>query len=67
VRLLRAGVGRRRTFHIDLWTGPAADRGVTACQEALTPHGPVIVELDPPPGRPVDPRPSYADGHCLSG
>jgi hypothetical protein len=56
-----------RTFHIDLWSGAATDSGVTACQEALTPDGRVTVELDPPPGRPVDTAPFYEDGVCLAG
>ncbi len=54
-----------RTRHIDLWAGAATDAGVLACEEALTPPGPVTVELDPPPGRPVDTTPFYEDGRCL--
>ncbi|WP_214365396.1 hypothetical protein [Pseudonocardia sp. H11422] len=56
-----------RTHHVDLWTGSATDSGVTACQEALTPAGPVTVELDPPAGRPVDTTPLYSGGRCITG
>ena len=57
--------GSTGAHHIDLWTGAATDSGVTACQHALTPEGQVTVEIDPPPGRPVDTRPLYDDGQCL--
>jgi hypothetical protein len=53
-----------RTGHIDIWTGPAG-AGLRACEEALTPEGPVTVEVNPPPGRPTDLRPLYTpDGGC---
>lgn len=54
------------TPHIDLWTGAATESGVTACQEALTPDGQVVVELDPPPDRPVDTTPLYSGGRCAA-
>ena len=56
-----------RTPHIDLWVGAATDAGVLACEEALTPDGPVAVEVDPPSDRPVDATPLYRDGRCIAG
>lgn len=55
-----------RTPHIDLWTGPATDGSVLDCENALTPDGPVPVEIGPPPDRPVDPVALYdqATGTC---
>ena len=44
--------------HVDLWTGPAGSR-LLACEEALTPPGPVPLEINPPADRPVDLRPLY--------
>jgi hypothetical protein len=55
-----------RTPHIDLWVGAATDAGVVACEEALTPDGPVTVEVDPPRDRLVDPTPLYQDGRCIT-
>jgi 3D (Asp-Asp-Asp) domain-containing protein len=52
---------------IDLYAGSATDSGVIECEEALTPAGRVAVELDPPPGRPVDTTPLYDDGRCITG
>jgi hypothetical protein len=48
-----AGCG---TNHIDVWAGGAGRNSadVTACERSLTPHGQVAVEIDPPPGRPVN-------------
>ena len=46
-----------RTPHIDLWTGNYQGSALIACENALTPDGRVAVEVNPPPGRPVDPRP----------
>lgn len=53
-----------RTPHIDLWTGDVVGSEILACEEALTPGGPVAVEVDPPPGRPVDTRPLYGASGC---
>jgi hypothetical protein len=53
-----------RLAHIDLWTGAYDGPGVLRCEDALTPSGRVTVEVDPPPERPVDPRPLYAAGAC---
>jgi hypothetical protein len=55
-----------REPHIDLWVGAATDAGVLACEEALTPDGPVDVEVDPPDDRPVDTAPLYQDGRCIT-
>jgi hypothetical protein len=57
--------GRNQHPHVDLWTAPAGP-GLGACEEALTPDRPVPLQINPPPGRPVDPRPLYdaASGHC---
>jgi hypothetical protein len=52
--------------HIDLWIGPATDPAVVACEEALTPDGPVDVEVDPPFDRSVDTTPLYSDGRCIT-
>ena len=51
--------------HIDLWTAPAG-AAVQACEQALTPEAPVLLEVNPPPGRPVDTRPLYnaSTGAC---
>jgi hypothetical protein len=43
------------TPHIDLWTGNYTGAGIIRCEETLTPDGRVAVELNPPPGRPVEP------------
>ncbi|WP_379626530.1 hypothetical protein [Pseudonocardia sp. GCM10023141] len=51
--------------HLDLWAGDFSGSDFVACEHALTPDGPVTVELDPPAGRPVDTRPLYGDGGCL--
>ncbi len=51
--------------HIDLWTGNFTGAAIIQCEENLTPDGRVAVELNPPPGRPVDPRPLY-NGHGCS-
>jgi 3D (Asp-Asp-Asp) domain-containing protein len=53
-----------RTPHIDLWTGDFSGRGIIACEDALTPDGLVAVELNPPPGRPVDTSPLYSGRGC---
>lgn len=58
--------GASRTPHIDLWTGDFTGSGVIRCEEALTPDGRVAVELNPPPGRPVDPRPLYTAHGCTA-
>jgi len=55
-----------RTPHIDLWVGAGTDARVLACEEALTPDGPVAVEVDPPRDRPVDTTPLYGDGRCIT-
>ena len=53
-----------RAGHIDIWTARSG-AGLIACEEALTPDVPVVIEVNPPPGRPVDTRPLYAaDGTC---
>jgi hypothetical protein len=54
------------TPQIDLWVGAATDAGVLACEEALTPDDPVVVEVDPPLDRPVDTTPLYRDGRCIT-
>jgi hypothetical protein len=51
---------------VDLWTSATTDRRVLACEEALTPDGLVSVQINPPPDRPVDPRPLFDAGHCLT-
>jgi hypothetical protein len=53
-----------RTPHIDLWTGNFAGRGIIACEDALTPDGRVPVEVNPPPGRPVNTSPLYNGRGC---
>jgi len=53
-----------RTPHIDLWTGNFTGAGIIRCEETLTPDGRVPVELNPPPGRPVNPRPLYSGKGC---
>jgi 3D (Asp-Asp-Asp) domain-containing protein len=53
-----------RIPHIDLWTGNYTGEGIISCEEALTPDGRKAVELNPPPGRPVDPRPLYSAKGC---
>jgi 3D (Asp-Asp-Asp) domain-containing protein len=55
-----------RTAHIDLWTGNFTGAAIIRCEEALTPDGRVSVEVDPPPSRPVDPRPLYGRRGCSS-
>lgn len=49
-----------RTGHIDVWTGLSGSE-LLACEEALTPPGPVLVEVGPPPDRPVEPQPLYSE------
>jgi hypothetical protein len=56
--------GADRTAHLDLWVSASNDPAVLPCEEALTPAGPVPVEVNPPPGRTVDPRPLFDDGRC---
>ena len=53
-----------RTPHIDLWTGDYQGSALLACENALTPDGRVAVEVNPPPGRPVDPRPLFNGRGC---
>jgi 3D (Asp-Asp-Asp) domain-containing protein len=55
-----------RTPHIDLWTGDYQGSALLACENALTPDGLVPVELSPPPGRPVDPRPLFNGRGCTT-
>ncbi len=57
----RGARDRGRVGHIDIWTG-ASGAGLQACEQALTPNGPVTIEVNPPPGRPTDPRPLYPPG-----
>ncbi|HEY2206220.1 MAG TPA: hypothetical protein VGH99_17240 [Pseudonocardia sp.] len=57
---------RSRRPRLDLWTSAAAEKGVLDCEEELTPDGLVTVEINPPPGRPVDTRPLYSGGRCRS-
>jgi len=53
-----------RTAHIDIWTGMSGP-GLQACEQALTPDAPVPIEVNPPSGRPTDPRPLYTpSGGC---
>jgi 3D (Asp-Asp-Asp) domain-containing protein len=52
---------------IDLYAGNAIDAGVLGCEDSLTPGGNVAVELNPPPGRPVDTTPIYSGGRCIGG
>jgi hypothetical protein len=52
---------RARVGHIEIWTGTSGP-ALLACQEALTPDGPVTIEVYPPPGRPTDPRPLHIPG-----
>jgi hypothetical protein len=51
--------------HIDLWAGDYSGDDFLACQNALTPDGTVMVEVNPPPGRPVDTSPLYGSSGCL--
>lgn len=57
---------RSHRGHVDLWTSPTADPRVIPCEEALTVDGTEAIEINPPPDRPVDPRPLYdaASGRC---
>lgn len=56
---------RDRTAHLDLWTGPTGGASLLKCEDALTPPGPVTVEINPPPTRAVNTQPLYsADGSC---
>ena len=55
-----------RTPHIDLWTGDYQGSALLACENALTPDGRVAVEVNPPPGRPVDPRPLFNGRGCTT-
>jgi len=48
----------RRVAHVDVWAGMSGP-GLLACEQALTPDAPVPLEVNPPPGRPTDPRPLY--------
>jgi hypothetical protein len=50
--------GANRRPHMDFWIAPAGT-GLLACEEALTPAGPVPLEINPPADRPVDLRPLY--------
>jgi hypothetical protein len=56
-----------RRAHVDLWVSASTDPAVLGCEDALTPAGPVLVEVNPPPGRPVDPRPLFDGGRCRPG
>jgi hypothetical protein len=53
-----------RTPHIDLWAGNHSGNAFLACENALTPSGRVMVEVNPPPGRPLDTRPLYEGSGC---
>jgi hypothetical protein len=53
-----------RIPHIDLWTGNSTGQGIIECENALTPDNRVAVELNPPPGRPVNTRPLYGAKGC---
>ena len=55
-----------RTPHIDLWTGNYQGSALIACENALTPDGLVAVEVNPPPGRAVDPTPLYTGRGCAA-
>jgi 3D (Asp-Asp-Asp) domain-containing protein len=55
-----------RKPHIDLWTGDFQGSALLACENALTPDGLVAVEVNPPPGRPVDPRPLFNGRGCTT-
>ena len=55
-----------RKPHIDLWTGDYQGSALLACENALTPDGLVAVEVNPPPGRPVDPRPLFNGRGCTT-
>ena len=55
-----------RRPHIDLWTGDFQGSALLACENALTPDGLVAVEVNPPPGRPVDPRPLFNGRGCTT-
>ena len=55
-----------RRPHIDLWTGDFQGSALLACENALTPDGRVAVEVNPPPGRPVDPRPLFNGRGCTT-
>ena len=53
-----------RIPHIDLWTGNSTGQGIIECENALTPDNRVAVEVNPPPGRPVNTRPLYGAKGC---
>lgn len=53
-----------RTAHVDLWLSASTDRAVLACENRLTPDGPVEILVDPARGLAVDPRPLFAGGRC---
>jgi len=55
-----------RKPHIDLWTGDFQGSALLACENALTPDGLVAVEVNPPPGRPVDARPLFNGRGCTT-
>jgi 3D (Asp-Asp-Asp) domain-containing protein len=55
-----------RRPHIDLWTGDFQGSALLACENALTPDGLVAVEVNPPPGRPVDARPLFNGRGCTT-
>ena len=51
--------------HVDLWISAGGNPAVQNCEAALTPDNRDTIEVNPPPGLPVDPRPLYdTAGHC---
>ena len=59
--------GANHRPHVDLWTSATGTR-LLACEDALTPDGPVPLEINPPADRPVDAAPLYdpTTNRCLS-
>ncbi len=54
-----------RTPHVDLWMPAPMGSAVDSCEAALTPDNRDTIEVNPPPGLPIDPRPLYdSAGHC---
>ncbi len=54
-----------RTPHVDLWIPAPPDSAVQTCEATLTPDDRGVLEINPPPGLPIDPRPLYdTAGHC---
>jgi 3D (Asp-Asp-Asp) domain-containing protein len=54
-----------RNAHVDLWMSASVNPAVQTCEAALTPDNHDTIEINPPPGLPIDPRPLYdSAGRC---